>query len=192
MPAGNAAVEDAIHAWADYVLNPPGQPFGIPIAWMYGSGPRPAPPYVGLNIITNHHPGQGSQGGVFLANPSDPTSLATQRVGWHEESEVSIQGFGEPAADYVDSLHDSLETPWVVDFLEGLGLAQGDHTDRRAIPSIIDQVAERRWVMEVTFRYPTQVSLPGAPWIEFVQVSGTIYLPDGTTAIPVPQFTIGQ
>jgi hypothetical protein len=191
MPSSNSAVEDAIMSWAEYVLNPAGQPYSIPVAWMYGAGPRPAPPYIGLNIINSRHVGQGSQGGVFLANPSDPTSLATQRVGWHEEAEVSIQGHGEPAADYVDALHDSLEVPWIVDYLESVGLAQGDHTERRAVPAILDEVAERRWVMEVIFRYPIQLALPGAPWIEFVQGGGTIYLPDGTP-ITIPQFTIGQ
>ena len=174
---------DAIYQYVVAVLE---SAFDVPtVIWEFEGGPRPNVfPYLSLNIVRSHGVGQAYQSPIAA-------DAGAQGVFLPKDWTVRISGWGAGARDLVEAIRQSLEAPWWIDVLEGLGLSYRDMTQPRSTSRIIDFSPEQAWSMDVTFGASAELAQAIAAWIEFAIISGTIAAPDGSQQV-LPVQTIGK
>lgn len=159
----------------------------VPIIWMHQNGTLPNQSYVSLHDMTSPMKMLPWKGKVELpiiqdpAFPSDPTKTipdpawpnGRQLIGWTEEHVISIKGYGQFTDDYLQNLRMCLELEAVQDYLDNNGLSAIIAMPIQDASVLVDDQAERRCVMDVTFRISLSMyDEPG--YINVVQYTGSV------------------
>ena len=114
------------------------------IMWLAQDAPRPARPYVGLNVLV----GPGRVGHDAL---TEVTPGVYDLVGVREMT-CSVNVYGERADQFVDQLMCSLEKPTVQERLATFGLAMIEQSDPTDLTALIETRWEARSQFDVRFR----------------------------------------
>lgn len=114
------------------------------IMWLNQDAPRPARPYVGLNVLV----GPGRVGHDAL---TEVTPGVYDLVGVREMT-CSVNVYGERADAFVDQLMCSLEKPTVQERLATFGLAMIEQSDPTDLTALIETRWEARSQFDVRFR----------------------------------------
>jgi hypothetical protein len=165
--------EDGLFDWVNLVLNPPPEdpenpPAIKPIAWEADGGPRPITAYVQLNIPMDNDVGIPQESLI---------NVETEEMTISNDADLllSIQGFYDGSNEYLHELKESLGKHTVLDFLDTKGFVVRKVGKITTFHEILDEVTEKRWLLEVTFGYAwSTTDKPG--YITNVEYDGE-YLP---------------
>lgn len=171
-------IEDRIWNWANAVLNPTGtEPDAVvPIIWANGRRPRPNKAHVQFRIIGMPYRGALDIGPVHVpVDPETEEPIPAEAYSDRQreiELTLSVQGFGDGARGYLETLVDSLDEPEWRDVFVEEGLSARGSAGITDIAEIMDEGPEKRWAADIMFGVAKVKRRTGVTYIEQVEYSG--------------------
>lgn len=151
-------IRDALYDWA-FTLTTPKK-----VVWLNQNAPRPAPPYLTLQVTPA---AQIAQDYVY-----SPGTSGTSLIVGNREFTLMIQYFGAGGYDVLERLGSSLEAPSIQQFFTTKGLAIVRRLPTIDITALVDTRYEERYAMDIQFRtYSEYLDVVGL--IESVKAEAT-------------------
>lgn len=176
MPAvGWTAIEDALHAWAvaGTALA------ATSVIWTYQGGPRPAPPYLALQLTDVRPVGWASR---EEEDAGEEIKLIHRLP---HTATLELQLFADKSTNPVARLHDAiaaLDIPDHIDALDAAGVGIGESGPIRLVAGRVNTLLEPRAVGEVTLHIESVVE----SFVDYIaRVTGTIELDDEAQPLDV-------
>lgn len=162
-------LQDGVRQWIVALLDAAG--YDCPVIWADQNGPRPALPYVTLNIIAAPRDGRDEQDmsdrGAYAEDVLE--TIITRRL------TLSVNAVGPGALGIMYDLDDRMQTPLSLDTLESVGLSCWRTTGPQDASEMMDVGSEQRGRMDVFMGAASSVTEPdpGVGPIETVEGTGT-------------------
>lgn len=167
-----AALENALHAWAENAL-------GVPTVWSSQNAPAPKPkPYATLRLVGPHSLGNTeTDRRTNLAAPAGQEIEETIKE--HQEWVLSVQTFADPATGAAAArsilalarMRGRIRS--ALDLLDASGVVLVEVGDTQDLSAVFGERFESRAVMDVRFRVVDQVT-DHAGYIDQVGISSQL------------------
>jgi hypothetical protein len=170
-------LKDSLYDWVDAVVKDNGRTDEV--TWRYDNGPRPAAPFISIEIVGGSRPGHPWKGKVKPNNPDDPNDLGKQIIMQPGKKTLAMYGFGEGSYDLLETIRDSVALDKYINMLAQKGLVIEQAMDVTGMPAEMDGVMEYQPHFDFVVVF-NRVFTDKPGWIEHVVIT-----PDGLPIGPI-------
>ena len=150
----------------------------VPVIWFHQNGVIPNSSYVSLHSSSFAEKALKWKSGVTNTDPNAPGydpayPNGKQTIAWPMEMVVTIKAYGQYSDDYLMFLQTSLDMEQIQEYLDVNGLSAIITMPPKDITIMIDEQAEPRMAMDITFRSTLSITDGDAGFITHVDFSGS-------------------